>query len=816
VIVRFRGWLRELAPLEPPVIRAIKIEGVINDFGTVEHTALLEFSPLENPPVSPNFLISGLPLFPEDFSLSGFEAGPLDESYVSLAQPEAMVVPFPVIDDVPGNLDVLEVLGFPAVAGKAYGKDALREEEQLELPVSRDAVDRSLCRHGIPRYACEICLQEQERKLSPAKPRAVKIKTIDVFELLLPYLQPPFEHMLDQPLLFPPDRRPYPYQVEGIRFLLENTNALLGDEMGLGKTIQAILATRILIRRGKIRNVLVLCPLSLLGNWEREIKKWAPELFVMKIRGMKEVREWQWKAKAAVYLTTYETLRMDVENALVLGSAFDLAVLDEVQRIKNPEAGVSRAVRTLGPTYRWGLSGTPLENKIEDVIAIFRFLRPGTFAKGYDRKEDTSFSLVTIHSSTFDKQAGLSTQMVRQAIKPYFLRRRLKDVLKELPEKRVTEVWLDLNDQQRATYDQELADARKTLSKPGVTRIHIFQLINTLKQICNIDPDTGDSCKLDYLDDQLEEILENGYKALVFSQFPQKTLVAAKDRLRHYEPEIFYGGLSEQQRERLLDSFQKNEDPKVLLASVQAAGIGLNLTRANHVFHFDHWWNPAVARQAEARAWRIGQQETVFVHDMYTNDTIEERVHRILASKQALFNEVIDDLSSEVNMKAFTDEELFSMFDMKPPEGGIAGTTLRPPQQSTSTTLGQMRSLSPAQFEQLIARYFEKLGFKVDIVGGPHDQGVDLLARRASDIGLERLAIQCKHYPDGQVGPSLIRELIGARSSHPEATRVVMVTSGTISPEATRLAERNRIDLIDGTFLRVLVEKYQVNIQGGR
>jgi restriction endonuclease Mrr len=200
---------------------------------------------------------------------------------------------------------------------------------------------------------------------------------------------------------------------------------------------------------------------------------------------------------------------------------------------------------------------------------------------------------------------------------------------------------------------------------------------------------------------------------------------------------------------------------------------------------------------------------------MYTNDTIEERIHRILAGKQALFDEVIDDLSAETTMKTLTDEDLFSLFEMKPPEGGIGGTTARTPQQSAKTTLGQIRALSPAQFEQLVARYYEKLSFKVDIVGGPHDQGVDLFARRASDIGLERLAIQCKHYPDGQVGPSLIRELIGTWSSHPDATRVVMVTSGTISAEAVSLAERNRIDLIDGTLLRGIVEKYQISIKGG-
>ena len=463
-------------------------------------------------------------------------------------------------------------------------------------------------------------------------------------------------------------------------------------------------------------------------------------------------------------------------------------MLDEVQRIKNPDTAISRAVRKLGSEYRWGLSGTPLENKLEDVIAIFRFLGPKIF------KPDKEY---------FSSQ-------VRQMIEPYFLRRRIKDVRNELPDKHVSEIWLDLNDTQRQIYDNLLVEAKDEISRPGTTRIHIFALLNKLKQICNIEPASGDSCKADYLQNELAEIIDGGYKALVFSQFPQKTLLTIKERFQEYEPEIFHGGLSSSQREKIFDDFQENEKPKVLLASIKAAGVGLNLTRANHVFHFDHWWNPAIARQAEARAWRIGQSLPVFVHDIYTNDTVEERIYRILSEKQALFDEVIDDLSSDYVQTALSDEDLYRIFDLEKP--GTRGMKQPAPPKPGGISLDQLTSLNPKQFEQIVARYYEKLNFKVEVTGGAYDQGIDIIARRVSDIGEEYLIIQCKHYPNSAIGPNIIRELIGTRQSQPKATRAALITSGMFSDEAIRLAERYNIVKIDGNYLVALLNRYQIPI----
>ena len=789
MLYRFRNWLKQQTPLNQPELAEIKLKGVVTEFGTVDDTVSISLPILDPTSITSDLSLSNIGLFPGDLSEVQFDDSNYENCFESLTEPIIEEKPFGKLDFLPETIDLLEELVPPGYAGKIYGEqEDTKKFKQEKLPFDPQSVDKTECKHGAPRYACAICDDEEEKRKLKRNPYRKKIKTVNVFDLLLPFLQPPFEHMLDQPILFPPGLRPYDYQVEGIRFLVDGTSALLGDEMGLGKTIQTIVGIRILVRRRKIKKILILCPLSLLGNWEREIKKWAPELIVLKVRGAKDLREWLWKSRSIVYLTTYETLRGDMGRNWVSTTGFNLVVLDEIQRIKNPDAGISREVRKLGPHYRWGLSGTPLENKIDDVIAIFRFLGP----------------------NIFERDREYSSYHVRRIIKPYFLRRRVQDVRDELPDKHVSEIWLDLNDYQRQTYDRLLEDAKTQLLKPGITRIHIFSLINQLKLICNMDPSTGDSSKIDYLYDQLGEIVESGNKALVFSHFPNKTLAEIKDELANYFPEIFHGGLTEKQRERIFMDFQEGESPKVLLASVKAAGIGLNLTRANHVFHFDHWWNPAVARQAEARAWRIGQALPVFVHDIYTNDTVEERIYQILSEKQALFDEVIDDLSSEYTSSTFSDDDLYKIFDLEMPGSEKVS---EPAQFATGTySMSEFKKLTPNQFETLSAKYYEKMGFVVKVTGGAYDEGVDISARRATELGLEQLIIQCKHYPESTIGPNAIREMIGTRAIHNEATSATLITSGTFSDEAIRLAKKHQIKLIDGTYLITLLRKHKIPI----
>jgi superfamily II DNA or RNA helicase/HJR/Mrr/RecB family endonuclease len=786
LLKRLRVWLQVQTPIDEPRLVNLNIQEVVSDFGITDEPLQLRFQLPKSATVSSDFSLSKHPILSNDLSNLQPEPAGVDNHFSPLIAPQSEKRPFPKLEYIPETIDVLTILGAPGFAGKSYGVNGKERKTIQQLPFAPRTVDKSICRHGFRKFECATCKEEREQKRRKRIPYLDKIKVVNVFDLILPLLQPPFEHMLEQPILFPPGRRPFDYQVTGIRFLIERHTALLGDDMGLGKTIQTIIGIRILVRRRMVKRVLILCPLSLLGNWEKEIKKWAPELFVIKVRGTKELREGLWKSKSTVYLSTYETLRDDTNRHFISGTKFNLVVLDEIQRIKNPNSGTSRAVRKLGPKYRWGLSGTPLENKLDDVIAIFRFLEPQVF------KSDLEYS----------------NSQVRQKIKPHFLRRRIQDVRNEFPNKYPSEVWLDLNDAQRIKYDIVFAEGRAEISRPGTTRIHVFAWLSKLKQICNIEEESGDSCKIDYLQNELPEIVDGGYKALIFSQFPNKTLMDMKERLREFEPEIFYGGLSSRQREQLINDFQETEKPKVLLASIKTAGFGLNLTRANHVFHFDHWWNPAVARQAVARAWRIGQALPVFEHDIYTNDTVEQRIHEILAEKQVLFDEVIDDLSAEYTMSAFSDEELYRIFDLEKPTTIDSAKPTRP--KPWVISLEKLSRLNPKQFEQIVANYYEKLNFKVEVSGGAYDQGVDVIARRISDIGEDYLIVQCKHHPNSNLGPNYVREMIGTLQSHPEATRAFLVTSGTFSEEAVHLAEKHNISLIDGNYLVTLLHKYQI------
>jgi SNF2 family DNA or RNA helicase len=497
-----------------------------------------------------------------------------------------------------------------------------------------------------------------------------------------------------------------------------------------------------------------------------------------------------WESPANVFLSTYETLRQDTEHGIDLAYRFDVVILDEAQKIKNPDAGLSQAVRFLRPAYRWGLTGTPLENRIEDVVSIFQFLSPELFRR---------------------VSPPYSEKMVRDRIAPYFLRRRVADVLTELPEKVLHEPWLYLNDDQQASYDAAFWEGRAKLEQPGAGRIHVFSLINQLMQICNLDPRSGSSAKVDFLEEQLAGIIDNDQKALVFSQFPNKTLREIEPRLSSFGVCVFDGSLSDSDRETMKAKFQGETEPRVLLMSVKAGGLGLTLTRANHVFHLDHWWNPAVVRQAEGRAHRRGQKQPVFVYDIWTFNTIEHRIYDLLARKQQLFNMVIDDLSAEDVQKSLTDEELFGLFDLKPPPGA------KPPQTVVSSSAlapqvkARLRVMTPGEFEQLVARLYNKMGFVSQATPLSRDGGIDVVARRLTDVGREHLIIQCKHMPDGVIGEPIVRELIGTWHSRREATRAVLVTSGRFSSGAIELANNARIDLVDGVYLEGLLMRYSVD-----
>ena len=452
------------------------------------------------------------------------------------------------------------------------------------------------------------------------------------------------------PDIFPDGRRPYPFQIEGIQWLLDHPEGLLADEMGLGKTMQAILAMRVLFNRGELNRVLVVAPASVGATWERELMLWAPELTAVRVQRGPTQRDAQWHSGAEVHIVSYESLARDTQRPSPVGSIpFDLCIADEAQKIKNPATANSRAVRFVSAKCRsrWALTGTPLENTASDAVSIFGFIAP---------------------SLRLDSPVQ-SPRSLRNAISPYLLRRTKRQVDLQFPELRHDVHWLDLSPRQRTAYRHAEEDGVQELRALGinVTRIHIFGLITSLKLICNYDEVSGESCKLNFLQDTLDEISANGEKALVFSQYPRMTLSKVASRLQRFYPLTFDSSVSPLQRERIIEQFQERDENAILLMGIRSGGMGITLTRANHVFHFDHWWNPAIVDQGSARVHRIGQRRPVFIHSLYTRGTIEERIDEILSRKRQVFQDVFGELEDDQVTSSLSDEELFGLFGLEPP-----------------------------------------------------------------------------------------------------------------------------------------------------
>jgi SNF2 family DNA or RNA helicase len=347
------------------------------------------------------------------------------------------------------------------------------------------------------------------------------------------------------------------------------------------------------------------------------------------VRGSPDDRKALWLNPAHVKLTAYETLRQDQDwlkqkNAL----HYDLVVLDEAQRIKNPGTATAQAVKMVEAQRRWGLTGTPLENRLEEVRAICSYIRPELL-----------------------KNATLTPQRVKNLLKPFLLRRRKEEVLKDLPPKEEFEIWLKMGDEQQKAYDEMEKKRVLELSENDViTAQNILTLILELKKICNRDPRSGDSIKGDWLKENLDDIAAAGNKALVFSQFRQPQFGGSEwiaDELQEFQPMNYSEADSDKLREQFLTEFESNPERKVFIGHPRTAGLGINqLVVANYVIHFDHWWNPAITNQATARAHRPRQTKKVFVYHLWVEGSIEEMILGKLKTKQALFDETIDSLAT--------------------------------------------------------------------------------------------------------------------------------------------------------------------------
>ena len=676
---------------------------------------------------------------------------------------------------VPDIVSLFKPLSSPHALGRDYRENETAVADKLNgiQPTLIDSMAK--CSHGMVRSQCEICLENQ--KSAARRRNEPKTEVVNVFEQLRYILQPPILPFGDQPVIFPNGEKPYPFQIAGVNWLVEHKQGLLADQMGLGKTVQAITAMRVLFRRGELQRVLVVCPASMTNVWEREVKSWAPELRPLRVQGDLWRRETMWGSHAEIYIVSYETLRNDIEH--IPPDRFSLCVLDEAQKIKNPSTQSHRAVKSLTPEYRWALTGTPIENSVDDVVALFGVIKPGLF---------------------YDGNAGwYSTYEVRRVIEPYLLRRTIEDTELELPERTYQHHWLDLLPSQQRTYEETEAQRVADIKSLGVnaTRIHILGLITQLKQICNYDALSGQSCKLNFLQDELEVLTDNNDKALVFSQYPNKTLKEIEPKLHQFAPIMYDGSLSATQRTEAVDSFQESDDNKVLLMSVRAGGVGLTLTRANHVFHFDHWWNPAIVDQASARADRIGQNKPVFVHSLYAADTIEERIYNLLREKRALFNDVFggNPAANDEDLQKLTDEDLFGLFGLEVPSEDLQI---------------EYHSMSPTDFEESICTLFEHLGYRLSVTKKSHDGGIDLDGYRVG-FGGGRVIVQCKRYK-GTVPVSDIRDLFGVISSDHNIEKGFLVTTGDFSRNGREFARGKRIELINGIELQTRFANIPSNV----
>lgn len=465
--------------------------------------------------------------------------------------------------------------------------------------------------------------------------------TVLLKDRLLYLLQPPLENLFAGKQVRLPFE-PYPYQLEGIAFLMPRQAALLADEMGLGKTPQSILALRLLFRAGLIHKALVVCPKPLVNNWSRELRVWAEDLPFEVIGGDADTRRASWRvSNCPLKLVNYELLTRDADLVADERVRFDVVVLDEAQRIKNRESKTARVVRSLHRDRSWALTGTPIENRPEDLVNLFAFVDPDLIPP--------------------ETPARRLPQYTADCI----LRRTKDDVLTDLPPKTIRDAFVELTPAQRDAYTLAETEGVIQLNELGqtITVQHVFELVMRLKQICNFDPLTGQSAKLEQLQADLTEVADSGRKAIVFSQWVEPLEVLARE-LAALGPLQFHGKVPSRERQAVLDRFKSDPKKHVILMSYGTGSVGLNLQFASYVFLFDRWWNPAVEDQAINRAHRIGQKHPVFVTRFITPDTIEGRIAEVLERKRQLFNELIEQNDAPASL-GLNEDEIFSLFDIQ-------------------------------------------------------------------------------------------------------------------------------------------------------
>ncbi|GGT41370.1 helicase [Streptomyces matensis] len=468
------------------------------------------------------------------------------------------------------------------------------------------------------------------------------------------------------------------YQLRGLRWMDRMTSLGLGgclaDDMGLGKTIQLISLHLLRQERPEDRGpTLVVCPASLLGNWEREVGRFAPGTPVRRYHGPGRTLD---GADEGFVLTTYGTMRLDAAR---LGAhTWGLVVADEAQHVKNPHSSTAKALRLIGARARIALTGTPVENNLSELWALLDWTTPGLL--GTHRRFRTRW-IAPVEAERVLAANGDGEQhtarLLAQLVRPFLLRRRKTDpgIAPELPPKTETDRPVALTAEQETLYRKQVETVMGEIraGAGGIARSGlVLKLLTGLKQICNHPaqflkedqaPLTGRSGKLELFDELLATITAEGGAALVFTQYvTMARLLERHLRDRGTPAALLHGGTPVAKREELVRRFQDGEFP-VFLLSLKAAGTGLNLTRADHVVHYDRWWNPAVEAQATDRAHRIGQTRPVQVHRLIAEGTVEDRIAALLEAKKELADAVLG--SGEQALTELTNDELATLVELR-------------------------------------------------------------------------------------------------------------------------------------------------------
>ena len=432
------------------------------------------------------------------------------------------------------------------------------------------------------------------------------------------------------------------YGYKWLKYLTDNNlGACLADDMGLGKTLQAI-ALLSNLHEEKKKKSMVIMPKSLIYNWENEIKKFAPKLKVGVYYGIN--RDFSSLKKVDVILTTYGTIRNDIEN--LLEHKFDLLILDESQNIKNINSQTTKAVLLLNAKKRVALSGTPIENNLLELYSLFRFLNPEMF--GSVQRFTNSYIL------PIQKYSDTSTiEELKKKIYPFLLRRVKKEVLEDLPDKIEKLVYVDMNDEHRRFYEERRKYyysllEKNTSSQGNFDKFFVLQAINELRHIVSspeLETKKIISSKKEVLIENVIEAIENNHKVLVFVNY-LSSIESICDSLKKNKIKYLKMTGQTKDRQNLVDKFQNDSRYKVFVMTLKTGGVGLNLVSADTIFIYDPWWNTTVENQAIDRAYRLGQDKTVFAYKMIMRNTIEEKILKL----QEIKNKLLDDLISEDNL----------------------------------------------------------------------------------------------------------------------------------------------------------------------